>query len=39
MKRKKEPGQGDHASCSVMVQWGWEAGVGDLGEEALHPYS
>lgn len=39
VKRKKEPGQGDHGSCSVMVQWGWEADVGDLGEEALHPYS
>lgn len=37
MRREKEAGQEDHASCSVKVHGGWEAGVGDLGEEVLRP--
>lgn len=28
VEREEEPGQRDHASCSVMVRWEWEAGIG-----------
>jgi hypothetical protein len=28
VKREKMPGQGLHVSCSVIVQWGWELGLG-----------